>query len=54
MKIFNGERGPARDIVVLNAAAGILVGGKVDSLEGGIKLAEDVIDSGTAKNILKL
>ena len=54
MKIFNGERGPARDIVVLNAAAGILVGGKVEKLEDGIKLAEDVIDSGTAKNKLKL
>ena len=51
--IFNGETGPRRDIVILNAGAGIKVGGKAESLTDGINLAEESIDSGSAKNILK-
>ena len=53
-RIFNGETGPRRDIVVFNAGAGIKVGGKTESLIDGIKLAEESIDSGSAKNVLKL
>ena len=52
--IFNGETGPRRDIVVFNAGAGIKVGGKAESLTDGIKLAEESIDSGSAKNKLEL
>ena len=52
--IFNGETGPRRDIVVFNAGAGIKVGGKTESLIDGIKLAEESIDSGSAKNVLEL
>ena len=51
--IFNGETGPRRDIVVFNAGAGIKVGGKTTSLRDGIKLAEESIDSGSAKYILE-
>ena len=51
--IFDGEAGSPRDIVVVNAAAGIKVGGKAESLADGIKLAEESIDSGTAKNVLQ-
>ncbi len=51
--IFNGETGPRRDIVVLNAGAGIKVGGKAESLADGINLAQESIDSGSAKNILE-
>ena len=51
--IFNGETGPRRDIVVLNAGAGIKVGGKAESLTDGINLAKESIDSGSAKNILE-
>ena len=51
--ILNGEKGPQRDIVVLNAAAGIKVGGKASSMEEGIVLAEESIDSGLANNVLK-
>jgi len=52
-RIFNGEIGPRRDIVVFNAGAGIMVGGKAESLTDGIKLAQESIDSGAAKNILE-
>ena len=52
--ILNGEKGPRRDIVVINAAAGIMVGGKADSLSDGIELARECIDTGLANNILEL
>ena len=51
--IFDGEKGSPRDIVVVNAAAGIKVGGKAKSLADGIKLAEESIDSGLSKNVLQ-
>ena len=50
--ILNGELGPQRDIVILNAAAGIKIGGKTTSLEEGIKIAENSIDSGLAYKVL--
>jgi anthranilate phosphoribosyltransferase len=37
-----------RDVVVLNSAAALLAAEKVDSLEDGIKMATEVIDSGAA------
>ena len=51
--IFHGEKGPRRDIVVINAAAGIMVGGKAETLLDGIRIAKECIDSGAANNILK-
>ena len=51
--IFDGEKGSPRDIAVVNAAAGIKVGGKAKSLSDGIVLAEESIDSGSAKNVLQ-
>lgn len=47
-RILKGEKGPKRDIVVLNSAAALYVGKIVDSLKDGIKAAEEVIDSGKA------
>ncbi len=46
--ILGGEKGPRRDIVILNAAAAILVGGKASSLEEAIEMAKESIDSGRA------
>jgi anthranilate phosphoribosyltransferase len=46
--ILNGEKGPRRDIVVLNSAYALLVAGKVKSVVDGIVLAEKSIDSGAA------
>ena len=51
--IFRGETGPRRDIVLLNAAAGIVVGGKVEYLSKGIKLARQSIDSGSAYDVMQ-
>lgn len=48
VNILNGEKGPKRDIVILNSAAALYVGMKVDSIKDGLKLAEELIDSGKA------
>ena len=46
--VFDGERGPRRDAVILNAAGAMLVGGLVDDFEQGIDDAVRTIDSGAA------
>jgi anthranilate phosphoribosyltransferase len=46
--ILKGKAGPKRDIVVLNAAAAIYAADKSSSIENGIKLASEAIDSGEA------
>ncbi len=46
--IFSGERGPKRDVVVMNAAAALVVGNKATELTEGVRLAEEVIDRGKA------
>ncbi len=38
--------GPKRNAVLLNAGASLYISGKADSLEAGVKLAADIIDSG--------
>ena len=48
-QLFDGENGPVRDVVLLNSAAVMLVGGKAADLKGGIKLARSAIDSGEAR-----
>ena len=48
LAILNGEKGPKRNAVLLNSAAGLYVSGKVESLNEGVKLAEEIIDSGLA------
>ncbi len=50
--VFDGERGPRRDAVILNAAAAMLVGGLVESFEQGIDIAVEAIDSGAAQRKL--
>ena len=47
-QILAGEPGPRRDIVVLNAAAGLRVGGVVDDIGAGVEVAAAVIDDGRA------
>ncbi len=46
--ILNGEEGPRRDIVLLNAAAAIVAGDKAHDLNEGVQVAAEVIDSGKA------
>ena len=50
--ILKGKTGPKRDIVLLNAAAGIVVGGKAQTLEEGLKLASESVNSGAALHVL--
>ncbi len=52
-RVMSGEHGPHRDIVVLNAGAGLVVGGKVDSLSDGIERAVAAIDRGDATTVLE-
>ena len=47
--ILSGEeQGPRRQAVCLNAGAALYIGGKADTLEAGVRLAEQLIDSGAA------
>ncbi|HEY1522704.1 MAG TPA: anthranilate phosphoribosyltransferase [Solirubrobacteraceae bacterium] len=46
--ILSGESGPSRDLAVLNAGAAVYVGAGVESLEQGVRRAEQAIDSGAA------
>ena len=46
--MLKGEKGPKRDIVVLNVGAAIVASGKADGLEAGIELASESIDAGAA------
>jgi anthranilate phosphoribosyltransferase len=48
LTVFDGEKGPRRDAVILNAAAALTVGGVVPEIERGIELAVATIDSGAA------
>ena len=51
--ILEGEKGPKRNAVLLNSAAGFYVAGKVESLREGVDLAAEIIDSGKALNQLQ-
>ncbi len=50
--ILNGEKGPKRNAVVLNAAAAIYIAKKADTMEAAVKVAEEMIDSGKALEVL--
>jgi anthranilate phosphoribosyltransferase len=48
LTVFDGEKGPRRDAVILNAAAALVCGGVEPELEQAIDRAVDTIDSGAA------
>jgi anthranilate phosphoribosyltransferase len=50
--VLAGERGPRRDVVLLNAAAGLLVAGESADLRAGLERAAETIDSGAATALL--
>jgi len=52
-RVFEGARGPERDLTVLNAGAAIYVGGRAGSIEEGVRRAEEAIDSGAAGDVLE-
>ena len=52
-RVLAGKKGPARDAVLVNAAAAFVVGGKAEDLLEGVELAAGSIDSGWAAKALK-
>lgn len=50
--VLAGERGPRRDIVVLNSAAGLVAAGLAADMSEGVQLAAQAIDSGSASDAL--
>ncbi len=52
--LLDGEKGPYRDIVLLNAAAAFLVADKVETLREGIALGASVLDAGKARQALDI
>ena len=51
--ILQGEKGPKRDAVALNAGAALYIGGKADTFEEGVRLAEKQMDNGQAMETLQ-
>ena len=47
--LSGADKGPRRQAVCLNAGAALYIGGKADTLEAGVRLAEQLIDSGAAQ-----
>ena len=52
-ELFDGKKGPFRDIVLLNTAAALIVGGKATTLTDGVALATHAIESGAARAALQ-
>ncbi|MHC4983804.1 MAG: anthranilate phosphoribosyltransferase [Planctomycetota bacterium] len=52
-RVLEGEKGPARDIVVLNAAAALAVADKANTIRDAMPLAEEAINSGAATQALE-
>jgi anthranilate phosphoribosyltransferase len=50
--VLAGERGPMRDIALLNAAAGLIVADRATDLREGVAIAADALDSGKAAEVL--
>jgi anthranilate phosphoribosyltransferase len=53
LEILGGAKGPKRDVVVMNAAAGLVVTGKARTFKDAAAMAAAAIDSGAAKRALE-
>ena len=51
--ILAGERGPRRDVVLLNAGVALFIAGRADTIRDGIRIAASAIDSGAAPQRLQ-
>lgn len=54
LTILKGQRGPKRDIVLINSGAALYIAGKAGTIKQGIALAAEAIDSGAALARLEL
>ncbi|MCC7031737.1 MAG: anthranilate phosphoribosyltransferase [Acidobacteria bacterium] len=52
-RVLAGEAGPARDVVLLNAGAALMLAGEADSVREGIARAADALDAGRAGRTLE-
>lgn len=52
-RVLDGERGPHRDIVLLNAAAALVAAGRTEDLEQGLGVAEAAVEGGGAATALE-
>src|SRR5262245_3413740 len=52
-RVLAGERGPARDVVVLNSGAALFIAGAAASVRDGIARAAEAIDGGSARQTLE-
>ena len=53
LKLLRGGDGPRRDVVLMNSAAAMVVGGKASDFEEGVELARESIDKGNAYKKLR-
>lgn len=53
LDILNGKPGPKRDAVLMNAGAALYTAEKASSIEEGVELAKELIDSGKALKTLE-
>ena len=51
-EVLDGKSGPTRDVVLMNAAAALVAADRVSSLEEGVAMAAESIDSGRARQRL--
>ena len=51
-EILSGAAGAKTDIVLLNAAAGIYIGGKAETIKDGLEMAKELIANGKAQQKL--
>jgi len=52
LDVLAGARGPIRDIVIFNAAAGLVVAGSAETIPTAIEQASESIDTGAAQKVL--
>ncbi|MFC1549556.1 anthranilate phosphoribosyltransferase [Nitrospirota bacterium] len=52
-EVFEGQKGPRRDVLLMNAGASLMVAGKAGGLREGASMASEALDSGAAKQKLE-
>jgi anthranilate phosphoribosyltransferase len=53
-RVLAGERGPMRDIALLNAAAALVVAGRVQTIGAALQTVATAVDSGAVKRTLEM